>query len=276
MTTTHYTLGHHYLKSALSLAHAAYSAYEENSETYDGFENFRFDEVVPFASEKTKDNEATRGFLAAREDAIVLAFRGTDMTEIQDWAINLNFVQIRDNGAFVHQGFVLALASVWNKIDAPLRQMLEKKNRKVWVTGHSLGGALATLATRRLLNMKLGQIETHTFGQPFVGDKTMGRQITSPFYRFAYASDPVTVVPLKIPKRLDYTHAGTLKQIDATGHIHEDASNWLSHVASFFHSASQIKKDFLGNDLKTFFLERIKDHFMPNYVEKIAQAIKKG
>ena len=105
-------------------------------------------------------------------------------------------MQIQDNGANVHEGFVLALASVWDKISVPLREMVEQKRRKIWITGHSLGGALAT---RRLLNMQIGQIETHTFGQPRVGDKVMCQQITSPFYRFAYASDPVTFVPFKVP-----------------------------------------------------------------------------
>ena len=273
---TSFTLGNHYLKSALTLAHASYAAYENKPETYEGFQDFQFDELIPFASDPKKDGGATRGFLAARQDAIVLVFRGTDIESVQDWAINLNALQIQDNGAKVHQGFGLALASVWDKITVPLQKLVEQRKRKVWITGHSLGGALATLATRRLLNMKIGQIETHTFGQPRVGDKAMGKQITSPFYRFAYVSDPVPLVPFGVPKAMDYTHAGTLKQIDAAGNIHEDASNLVSHVTATFHAIKQIKDELLGNDLKTFVRERIKDHFMPNYVEKIANAIKKG
>jgi len=273
---TSFTLGQHYLKSALFLAHASYAAYEDNPETYEAFQKFHFDNLIPFSSDPKKDGEATRGFLAERKDAIVLAFRGTDGVNLQDWAINLNIKQVLDNGAYVHEGFALALASVWDKISVQLQKMVAQNKRKIWITGHSLGGALATLATRRLLNMNIGQIETYTFGQPRVGDKTMCQQITSTFYRFAYASDPVVFVPFKVPKTMSYTHVGMLKQIDAIGCIHEDASNFISRIVAASYSVKKIINEFLANDPKTFVFKRIKDHLMPNYVEKIAQVIKNG
>jgi len=277
-----FQLGGHYLRSALFLAHASYVAYEENPESYKDFQNFHFDNVIPFASEKSKDNEATRGFLAERGDEIVLAFRGTDTNEgiLEDWAINLKCLQIQDNGANVHKGFIQALNSVWNKINEPLEKMVEQKKRRIWITGHSLGGALATLATRRLLlNEQMKQIETYTFGQPMVGNKAMCQQTISPFstfYRFAYASDPVTFVPFRVPKVMDYTHAGTPKLIDATGRVHEDASNWFTRLFVGYKTIKQITNDLFGNDLRTFVHKRIKDHLLPNYVEKIAQAIQNG
>ena len=267
-------LGLHYLKTAHTLAHAAYAAYENDPVTYKGFADFGFDEIVAFKSDAAKNKEATRGYLASRDDAIVLTFRGTD--DVEDWIINLNFTQVNDNGAMVHQGFALALASIWNQIDGPLRKMVEQKKRKIWIAGHSLGGALATLATRRILAMKLGQLETYTFGQPRVGDEALGRQITSPFYRFAYHSDPVPYAPFSVPKITKYQHVGTLKQIDATGKIHEDATNLMTHLTSAAQSAKRIVGDFFGNDIKTFVKERLKDHFMPNYVEKIEKAMKNG
>ncbi|MCL2303956.1 MAG: lipase family protein [Planctomycetaceae bacterium] len=266
-----FTLGHHYLKTALSLAHASYASYKNNPADYPGFQRFGFDTVVPFASDAGKDKEATRGYLAAREDAIVLAFRGTD--EVEDWIINLNFLQVKDNGAMVHQGFALALASIWDRVDETLRDMMRQKSRKIWVTGHSLGGALATLATRRLANMNLGPVETFTFGQPRVGNAVMKTQIASPFYRFAYHSDPVPFAPFSIPKTVEYTHAGTLKQIDASGTIHEDETNFMTHLTSAIQSVKRIAGDFIGNDIKTFVVKRLKDHFMPNYVQRIESAI---
>ena len=91
MTT--FKLGGYYLETALSLAHASCAAYENDLNNYEGFQNFHFKNVIPFASARTKDNEATRGFLAEREDAIVLAFRGSD--DSYDWRnINPNCGQI--------------------------------------------------------------------------------------------------------------------------------------------------------------------------------------
>ncbi len=267
---SNFTLGHHYLKTAFSLAHAAYAAYEDDPANYPGFGNFGFDTVVPFASDVGKNKEATRGYVAARRDDIVLAFRGTD--EVEDWIINLKFLQVKDNGAMVHQGFALALSSIWDKAEETLRNLTRCKNRKIWITGHSLGGALATLATRRVANMNLGPLETYTFGQPRVGDDVMKKQIVSPFYRFAYVSDPITFAPFSIPKTVKYVHAGTLKQIDANGVIHEDETNFLTQLTSAARSVKQIADDFLGNDIKTFVTKRLKDHFMPNYIQRIQSA----
>ncbi len=272
LTMPHHTFGRHYLRTAYSLAHAAYAAYRSDPSEYPGFDRFGFETVVPFASDSGKNKEATRGFLAARDDAVVLAFRGTD--DVEDWIINLNFLQIKDDGAMIHQGFALALASIWDQAADPLRKMIAQKSRKIWITGHSLGGALATLATRRVQNMKLGPVETHTFGQPKVGDEILKQQIVSPFYRFAYQSDPVPFAPFSVPKAMRYVHAGTLKQIDADGTIHEDETNLLTHFTSAVRSAKRIAEDFLGNDIKTFVAKRLKDHFMPNYVERIEQAMK--
>jgi len=261
------TLGNHYLKSALFLAHVSCAAYENDSETYENFQHFEFDDKpIPFACDPLKDGEATRGFLAAQQDAIVLAFKGSE--NILDWATNLDCIQIEDNGAQVHRGFMQALEKAWPTISESLQKMLERKKRKIWVTGHSLGGALATLATRRLLlDMKVDQIETHTFGQPRVGDKAMCRQMTSTFYRFAYTSDPITFFPLWT---MSYSHAGTLKNIDATGKIHEDASNCFSRVQAGLNALKQVK----FSDWEAFFRERKEDHSLQNYIEKIAHATK--
>jgi len=261
------TLGNHYLKSALFLAHASCAAYESNPETYENFQRFQFDDKpIPFACDPQKDGEVTRGFLAARQDAIVLAFKGSE--NILDWATNLDCIQIEDNGAQVHRGFMQALEKAWPTIRESLQKILERKKRKIWVTGHSLGGALAMLATRRLLmDMKIDQIETHTFGQPRVGDKAMCRQITSTFYRFAYTSDPITFFPLWA---MSYSHAGTLKDIGITGKIHEDASHWFSRVWAGLNALKQIKL----YGWEAFFRERKEDHSLLNYREKIAQAAK--
>ena len=57
----------------LSIAHAVYATYEKSPESSGGFESFHFEEIIPFASDRMQDNEAACGFLAARNDAIVLA-----------------------------------------------------------------------------------------------------------------------------------------------------------------------------------------------------------
>jgi len=270
---TFFQLGHHPSEPTLFLAHASCAAYKDNPATYTDF-NFQFDELIPFAS---KDVGVTRGFLAEKKDAIILAFRGTD--DPWDWLINLNALQDNENGVRIHRGFKQALKSVWNQISEPLLKMYRQNKRKILITGHSLGGALAMLATRRLiLNKNVGQIETYTFGQPRVGCARMGRQIISPFYRFAYSLDPVTYAPFKIFRRINlhYAHAGTLKHIDAAGNLHKGPPSFVSNIMTAYHAVKKIKGELAANDdLRAVVRARLQDHNMSHYIEKIAHAMKK-
>jgi triacylglycerol lipase len=50
----------------------------------------------------------------------------------------------------VHAGFYLALESVWKDLLKALRES-QTHAQSLWFTGHSLGGALASLAVARLL-----------------------------------------------------------------------------------------------------------------------------
>jgi len=266
-----------FLNNALFLAHAASACYESSPTHYKGFHSFGFDEMISFAPDDNRlishelaagwTSESARGYIGANENGIVLAFRGTD--DVTDWLINLNVVQIEDHGALVHRGFCQALTTVWPRIEAKLLALLDHRPRKIWITGHSLGGALATLTALRIQRMGIGQLETFTFGQPRVGDRVMAGQITSPFYRFAYYADPVCMAPFTVPRAMQYKHAGTLKQIDAAGQIVDKDSHFLTRVLSKILSATQVADDFLNSDLKSFLTRRINDHYMANYIEKI-------
>ena len=260
-------LGRHLVHNALFLAHAACACYEGRPASYKGFTQCGFDEIISFASDDNRENESARGYIGASENAIVLAFRGTD--DVTDWLINLNVMQIEEQGALVHRGVSRALTAVWPRIESRLQSLLDSRPRKIWVTGHSLGGALATLAAIRLQRMGIEQLESYTFGQPRVGDRVMAGQITTPFYRFAHYADPVYHAPFSVPRAMQYKHAGTLKQIDAAGRIVDKDSHFLTRILSKLLSASQVADDFLKNDLKTFLSRRINDHYMPNYIEKI-------
>jgi len=270
-------LGRDFLQNALFLAHAAKACYEGNPANDKGLRPFGFDEMVSFAPDDGRPfpkalaagrtGESARGYIGANENAIVVAFRGTD--DVTDWLINLKVMQIEDHGALVHRGFCHALAAVWPRIEAKLQSLLDRRPRKIWMTGHSLGGALATLAALRIGRMGIGPFETHTFGQPRVGDRVLAAQIPSPFYRFAYYADPVCMAPFSVPRTMRYKHGGTLKQIDAAGQIVGKDSHVLTRTLSKILSATQVAGDFLNNDLKSFLTRRINDHSMSNYIEKI-------
>ena len=258
MTT--FVLGQHYYQSALSLAHASLAAYHPHPNEYAPFAQSGFGKVIPFTSDQNKDGGAISGYVASRDDAILLAFRGT--VDVQNWLTNLDVLQTEYLGAMVHSGFLSALMSVWQPIDKAIRDEVgQGGKRKIWITGHSLGGALATLATRRLLNMNLAPLETYTFGQPRVGDKAFASQITSTFYRFTYNMDPVTFVPFLVYKTLNYEHVGQLKYIAEDGNVYDSPSKWMQ--------TAQMLLTLTAPKFKSFLLERLKDHSMDGYVSRM-------
>jgi predicted lipase len=103
---------------------------------------------------------------------IVIAFRGTESWK--DWMVNIMRVRSRFpsiTGAAVHTGFRLQHDALWDKIITQLRTYTTL-DKGILVTGHSLGGALATLfavsVAGRMPNIR---VSCFVFGSPRVGNR---------------------------------------------------------------------------------------------------------
>src|SRR5688572_26426698 len=145
---------------------------------------------------------STEAYVLSLPDALVLAFRGTQVDDfwssVLDFLIDAKFFPAPDAaGHLVHAGFQLALDEVWTDIERHLRREQARLPRPLWVTGHSLGAALATLAVNRLSRDAAFRLTGgYTFGSPRVGDTGFGRAIGVPVYRFRNDSDLVPHLPL--------------------------------------------------------------------------------
>ena len=94
---------------------------------------------------------STQAYVMSMPDAIVLAFRGTQVDDfwssVLDFTVDAQFLPFPDShGDLVHAGFLAALGEVWPQTVAHLRAEQARQPRPLWITGHSLGAALATLA----------------------------------------------------------------------------------------------------------------------------------
>lgn len=112
----------------------------------------------------------TSAFLASKDSHLVLSFRGTS-----GWKNFLTDVQLRKVSAdwakgSVHGGFKSALDTVWPQITNELGDPGQQQ-KDLWVTGHSLGAALAQLAALRLQKEGYRVQAAYTFGTPRVGDE---------------------------------------------------------------------------------------------------------
>ncbi|XP_031740822.1 uncharacterized protein LOC101204368 isoform X2 [Cucumis sativus] len=144
------------------------------------------------------DNESTDTQVAIWRDfmrrKLVVAFRGTEQSRWKDLRTDLMLVPAglnpeRISGDFneeiqVHSGFLSAYDSVRMRIISLIKKAIYYNDDRaeppvkwhVYVTGHSLGGALATLLALELSSSQLARHEAITvtmynFGSPRVGNR---------------------------------------------------------------------------------------------------------
>jgi triacylglycerol lipase len=161
----------------------------------------------------------TECYLAACAGFAIVTFRGTQPDAWQDVFSDVLLKARPWDVGHVHQGFGKALEPIWTPLEAALNQM---KDRPVWFTGHSLGGALATLAAFRRREHQGG---VYTFGSPRVGNGIFAGTFDSRFVersiRYVNDHDVVTHVPsegVAFPHGR-YTHVNYLRWINKDGHV---------------------------------------------------------
>jgi hypothetical protein len=213
------------LRNAWWLMDAAFLSYSPEADIRQAFDRPLFGS--PVAVRFFFGLRSTQCYVASNDEWIVLSFRGTQVDDfwasVIDWSVDARFVPIADgHGDAVHAGFLSATLEVWPAVAAHLRALQTERERPLWITGHSLGAALATVAANLCSDHpdQLGLLSTCTYGSPRVGDRHFGRRIQRPLWRFRNDSDIVTHVPLG----LVFRHAGVLALVDAAGHFHADPS----------------------------------------------------
>lgn len=112
------------------------------------------------------------GFIAESEDQIVIAFRGyadypADLLAAYDiFQVKYPYVK---NGGKTSRGFTCIYQSTRNKLIEELNKLSPSK--KLFITGHNYGGALAVLAALDIsVNTRFENPIVYTFGSPRVGD----------------------------------------------------------------------------------------------------------
>lgn len=210
--------------NAYSLALASKLAYEANSERAEAQgRDWGFDRVFFF------DERDTQAVLLADDEKIIVAFRGSEVI-LDDWITNSKIRQTAGPFGNVHRGFKAALNWVWLSIEETIEDIRAEKppekQQTLWLTGHSLGGALATMAaaTCKFNETPIVVNGLYTFGQPRVGSEKFASNFNAAFrsqtFRFVNNNDVVTRVP---PSICDYSHVGQLKYFDQKGMFNADA-----------------------------------------------------
>ncbi len=201
------------------------------------------------------DGSVSETFVAANKETVIVSFRGTEVRSMNaffDLVADFNFRPVEEEaGGMVHRGFKEGLDDVWHGtggLKAYLEDLLEEEpKRKIWFTGHSLGGALATLAAARFPRAQ----GLYTFGAPKVGDEAFVQAVRPPAVRIVNNKDPIPLLPPNVtiknwsPGR--FRHTGELAHIDKSGRLSQDPKD----IQELSDSFSQSLQEFGGLAGKT-------------------------
>ena len=216
--------------------------------------------AVGFEEYQFFDEDGAQAYIIANQHDCIVACRGTEPNEWNDIKADANALTIViENVGRVHRGFNSEVDHLWPKLEAALRE----NEKPLWFTGHSLGGAMATICAGRC---KLSEISSNpeslfTFGSPRVGCKRFINFVKLPHYRWVNNNDIVARVP---PRWMGYRHSGRELYLNAFGRLRK------------YTTLRRIRDRWYGFflTLRKWQVDHLADHSMVNYVECIQRALK--
>lgn len=225
----------------------------------------------------------TQAYVLTNPAHVVVAFRGTEgpssIDGLKDWlltdAMNLLIVPsgrlgtdfiAAGVGARFHQGFINALAEIWDGVFSAVTAELKAADRPLWLTGHSLGGALAVLAGWLFLRKFVSVHQIYTFGGPMVGNKEAARaidkELAGKIFRYVEPRDPVPQLPVMSLVANEFDHCERLVGLGAF-----DPGSFWGNMA-----AQTLGDLFTGAGADAawqYILDRVGAHAMTNYLETV-------
>jgi triacylglycerol lipase len=225
------------------------------------------------------------GIAASGDGFAVLAFRGTQ--NLKDWMTDLDATPTPFSWMFeagpdvgqVHGGFGHVLRDAWSKVTAAVEAVAPQPQsvdpaklaaqRTLWVTGHSLGGALAVLAGSVFSMWVDGPIRSvrgiYTFGQPRIGLHPFcgnyDHLLASKTFRFVNNQDLVPRVPFR---GWDYADIGEMIHFTSDGTPQLQSVEWSNFLSRTIDSF----KDFFS--MTTNLNVDVGDHSMAGYQSLVA------
>jgi len=237
----------------------------------------------------------TQVYIGENETSIVAAFRGSEAPDtidgFKDWLLTNanNFLILPEGrigtdfaaagvGARFHRGFMSALADIWEPLYTALDGAMKKSERPLWITGHSLGGAIALLAAWRLQQQFVPVHEVYTFGAPMIGNELAAQAFQKEFpgkiFRFVDDLDVVPLLPTVSLIANTYTHCLAEQLLgavatDPDGTPDTPAGALLKTLSS--RAIDGMMNLSLMDEVWSCLKDRIAHHMMTNYQARIGE-----
>uniref|UniRef100_A0A915EPU8 Fungal lipase-like domain-containing protein n=1 Tax=Ditylenchus dipsaci TaxID=166011 RepID=A0A915EPU8_9BILA len=184
------------------------------------FSNVTFFKSVNITCDVYGKDDICAGFTAVShpDKAIIVSFRGTNT--FSQLSVEISQTALKKQmdspiGGKVGYYFADVFQKLWfnNSMGQDLESLQKAyPNYDLWMTGHSLGGALASLAAAQIVadgKFDVSKIKLYTFGQPRTGDADYANALDAHLlaentYRITHSRDPVVHLPPH--KYYNFTH----------------------------------------------------------------------
>lgn len=212
--------------------------------------------------EEFADRDGAQAYVFGSETDVVVACRGTEPNDFNDVKADVNALTVlAETVGRVHRGFKREVDDLWPRLE----EIIATDDRTLWFTGHSLGGAMATISAGRcfLAHIPADPKAVYTYGAPRVGTKRYINNTNVDLTRWVNNNDIVPRVP---PTWMGYRHTGRRLYINTYGKVRRMTNRqrakdrWRGFVIG----------------LKQGKVDHFSDHAIANYVQHIADALEEA
>lgn len=237
------------LARSLLFAELSMIAYLPESEVKKAADQLNFHTLIFY------DRDGSQAYSFINDTDHVVACRGTEPNEWNDVKADLDAATaLAETIGRVHRGFKREVDDIWPIIE----KSLQDNTKNLWFTGHSLGGAMATICAGRcmLSHIKSNPAQLITFGSPRVGNKRYINFVKVNHIRWVNNNDIVTKVP---PAWLGYRHTGDEHYLNNEGKLKQ---------LNIIQRRKDAWRGFVRG-LKNQKLDHFSDHLIDRYVDHI-------
>ncbi len=261
-----------YLANVSKLVYAGYNEIKEEAEKLQL--NFKY-----------FDKKNSQASLLYDSDIVILAFRGTEKQNISDWITDIRCKKIKyfTYDGLIHQGFKEGIVNLWDLIFQELDELKTIiSSRRIWLTGHSMGGALATLAPIWIYNSDLifsyEIAGGYTFGSPRVGNKSFAKIFSNKFgnnwFRFVNCADYVTRIPRRI---MHYRHVPIIEKNikEPCYYFDENGILYPPNKSQTFWEKFWDRIEMGFQEILQLKIAMIEDHKIDNYIKNLERCLER-
>ncbi|MCB9033784.1 MAG: lipase family protein [Chitinophagales bacterium] len=209
------------------------------------------------------------------DNSLIISFRGSEnkgglKNWYKDWMktdLDATMTAVADwDSVYLHQGFVNAFFSIKDSLIEML-DSINQYHKKIYLTGHSLGGALAIVAATDFAINHIGFEAVYTYGSPRVGGtafKDFYDCLAIPTFCYINENDMVTKLP---PNKkfwtkeycpcYDVSHCGQYQNIGT------------QYVIDEYYKIVSERQPNLFDGLKKYKLGSIQRHSIAEYCSRI-------